>query len=85
MSFKFPEGHIPGDSPERERLIREAIGSHPGLDPEDAIEDFGEFNGDYSDSEHRRSDGLEGTQDEMIDAYYNSCLKQDIRIIGEES
>lgn len=79
----------PADSEERRKAALAAAGAL--CDQQDIISDWGDFNGDYGDAEHSAAnqsigDRPPGGSDvhcstiEEINAFYDSCRAQQIRI-----
>lgn len=72
--------HLPGDSEIRSQAAINCAGAL--CNPENVIEDWGDFDGDYTQDEHDKADGKDDPY-----VYYDSCNKADniIRILKPES
>lgn len=87
--FKLPadERDWPGDSPERKAAALATAGAL--ANPNDVISDYGDFNGDWGDSEHNEANGSSGRNQGPgpypstmgdVDRFYESTRAQSIRI-----
>lgn len=87
--FKLPadEKDWPGDSPERQAAALATAGAL--INPEDVISDYGDFNGDWGDSDHNTANGSSGRNNgagphlstiEDVDRFYDSTRLQSIKI-----
>jgi hypothetical protein len=86
---KLDSRDLPGDSEERLNL---ALNLKEGLDPQGVIEDWGDFDNDHPDPTHDEANGVAQNRDaggvgfatnEEVQTYYDSCLSEDITILGE--